>query len=116
MGELFCRRHSSSFADYYSDFFFDSYETSWFHRFLRIARENFRLANTDDMDYQALKKVCSPSTKDMLSVAAICYRHNETAFREEMMEFADLARNRGIKRHRKKDIRFLRRRYYYYYP
>ena len=35
--------------------------------------ENFKLMDTDDMDYDAVKEICRSQVKDMYAVALICY-------------------------------------------
>ena len=52
----------------------------------------------------------------MMEVAEICYRHNETYFREEVMDWVELAQT-GQRRIRVapkgQEIHFLRNRVYY---
>ena len=102
------------FIQYYVQYFEDDAEMFWFPQFKRLAREMFKLMNTSDLDYEAAKKVCR--AQDMVEVAAICHRHNETYFREEVMDWVELAQTgqRVIRVAPKgQDIHFLRNRVYY---
>ena len=102
------------FIQYYVEYFEDDAEMFWFPQFKRLAREMFKLMNTSDMDYEATKKICR--AQDMVEVAEICYRHNETYFREEVMDWVELAQTgRRVIRVAPKgqDIHFLRNRVYY---
>ena len=102
------------FIQYYVQYFEDDAEMFWFPQFKRLAREMFKLMNTSHMDYEAAKKVCR--AQDMVEVAEICYRHNETYFREEVMDWVELAQtDRRVIRvaPRDQDIHFLRNRVYY---
>ena len=108
------REEEMSFIQYYVEYFEDDAEMFWFPQFKRLAREMFKLMNTSDLDYEAAKKTCQ--AQDMYEVAEICYRHNETYFREEVMDWVELAQTgrRGIRVAPKgKDIHFLRNRVYY---
>ena len=78
-----------SFINYYVEYFEEDAEMFWFPKFKRLAREMLKLMNTYDMDYEAAKKICW--AQDMFEVAEICYRHNETYFREEVMDWVELA-------------------------
>lgn len=51
--------------------------------------------NADDIDYKALKAICHPDTEDLYRVAWICYEHNKTAFREEVMDWIEMVRKRS---------------------
>lgn len=86
-----------TFLAYYLDFFDDDAEMFWFARFKALARQRLRLMNADDIDYKALKAICHPDTKDLYRVAWICYEHNETAFREEVMDWIEMVTG-GYKR------------------
>ena len=102
------------FIQYYVQYFEDDAEMFWFPQFKRLARAMFKLMNTSHMDYEATQKVCR--AQDMYEVATICYRHNETYFREEVMDWVELAQT-GQRRIRVapkgQDIHFLRNRVYY---
>ena len=103
-----------SFINYYVEYFEDDAEMFWFPKFKRLVREMFKLMNTSDLDYEPVKKMCR--AEDMYEVAEICYRHNETYFREEVMDWVDLAQTgRRLIRIAPKgqDVHFLRRRVYY---
>ena len=103
-----------SFINYYAEYFEDDAEMFWFPNFKRMAREMLKLMNTSDMDYEAAKKVCR--AQDMYEVAKICYEHKETYFREEVMDWVELAQTgrRVIRIAPKgKDAHFLRHRVYY---
>ena len=55
-------------------------------------REQYKLWNSwDPLDYEPVKKICGRKTKDLYDVAEICYDHNETYFREEVMDWMELA-------------------------
>ena len=102
------------FIQYYVQYFEDDAEMFWFPQFKRLARAMFKLMNTSHMDYEAAKKVCR--AQDMMEVAEICYRHNETYFREEVMDWVELAQTgRRVIRVAPpgQDIHFLRNRVYY---
>ena len=86
----------------------------WFPKFKRWAREMFKLMNTSYMDYEAAKKICR--AQDMYEVAKICYIHNETYFREVVMDWVELAQTgQRLQRIAPKgqDVHFLRHRVYY---
>ena len=108
------RREKMLFIQYYVEYFEDDAEMFWFPQFKRLVRAMFKLMNPSDMDYEATKKMCR--AQDMMEVAEICYRHNETYFREEVMDWVELART-GQRRIRVapkgQDIHFLRNRFYY---
>ena len=102
------------FIQYYVQYFEDDAEMFWFSQFKRLARAMFKLMNTSHMDYEATQKVCR--AQDMMEVAEICYRHNETYFREEVMDWVELAQTgRRLIRVAPKgqEIHFLRNRVYY---
>ena len=102
------------FIQYYVEYFEDDAEMFWFPQFKRLVREMFKLMNTSDLDYEATKKMCR--AQDMVEVAEICYRHNETYFREEVMDWVELAQTgRRLIRvvPKGQDIHFLRNRVYY---
>ena len=82
---------SSQFLSYYCEWFDDDSEIFWFRKFKKIVKENFKLMDTDDMDYDAVKEICRSQVKDMYAVALICYDHNQTYFREQVMTWVDLA-------------------------
>ena len=67
--------------------------------------------DTDDMDYDAVKEICRSQVKDMYAVALICYDHNQTYFREQVMTWVDLAQG---ELRSDREISFLRNRFYYY--
>ena len=102
------------FIQYYVEYFEDDAEMFWFPQFKRLVRAMFKLMNPSDMDYEATQKVCR--AQDMMEVAEICYRHNETYFREEVMDWVELAQT-GQRRIRVapqgQEIHFLRNRFYY---
>ena len=102
------------FIQYYVQYFEDDAEMFWFPQFKRLVRAMFKLMNPSDMDYEATQKVCR--AQDMMEVAEICYRHNETYFREEVMDWVELAQT-GQRRIRVapkgQEIHFLRNRFYY---
>ena len=103
-----------SFINYYVEYFEDDAERFWFPQFKQLVRKMFKLMNTSDLDYEAVKKMCR--AQDMYEVAEICYGHNETYFREEVMDWVELAQTgrRLIRVAPKgKDVHFLRRRVYY---
>ena len=108
------RREKMLFIQYYVEYFEDDAEMFWFPQFKRLVRAMFKLMNPSDMDYEATKKVCR--AQDMMEVAEICYRHNETYFREEVMDWVELAQT-GRRRIRVapkgQEIHFLRNRFYY---
>ena len=108
------RREKMLFIQYYVEYFEDDAEMFWFPQFKRLVRAMFKLMNPSDMDYEATKKVCR--AQDMMEVAEICYRHNETYFREEVMDWIELAQT-GRRRIRVapkgQEIHFLRNRFYY---
>ena len=73
-----------------------------------------KLMNASDLDYVPVKNICRAD--DMYEVAKICYRHNATYFREEVMDWVELAQTgRRLKRlaPRGQDVHFLRHRVYY---
>ena len=80
-----------TFISYYCEYFDDDSEIFWFKTFKAIVRAHFQLMNTSDLDYQAVKDICHPSTEDLYDVARICYRHNETYFREQVMTWMEIA-------------------------
>ena len=83
------------FIAYYFQFFddVDDVDFMYFDRFKRIAKANLKLWDTwDPLDYEVLKKICSSLTNDLFRVAEICYEHNETYFREQIMTWLELAR------------------------
>ena len=102
------------FIQYYVEYFEDDAEMFWFPHFKRLVRAMFKLMNPSDLDYEATKKMCR--AQDMIEVAEICYRHNETYFREEVIDWVELAQT-GRRRIRVapkgQDIHFLRNRVYY---
>ena len=108
------REKKMLFIQYYVQYFEDDAEMFWFPQFKRLVRAMFKLMNPSDMDYEAAKKVCR--AQDMMEVAEICYRHNETYFREEVMDWVELAQT-GRRRIRVapkgQEIHFLRNRFYY---
>ena len=108
------REKKMLFIQYYVQYFEDDAEMFWFPQFKRLVRAMFKLMNPSDMDYEAAKKVCR--AQDMMEVAEICYRHNETYFREEVMDWVELAQT-GQRRIRVapkgQEIHFLRNRFYY---
>ena len=108
------RREKMLFIQYYVEYFEDDAEMFWFPQFKRLVQAMFKLMNPSDMDYEATKKVCR--AQDMMEVAEICYRHNETYFREEVMDWVELAQT-GQRRIRVapkgQEIHFLRNRVYY---
>ena len=107
-------RKRMSFINYYVEYFEDDAEMFWFPKFKQLVREMFKLMNTSDLDYEATKKICR--AQDMYEVAEICYEHNETYFREEVMDWVELAETgRRLQRIAPKgqDAHFLRRRVYY---
>ena len=108
------REKKMLFIQYYVEYFEDDAEMFWFPQFKRLVRAMFKLMNPSDMDYEATKKMCR--AQDMMEVAEICYRHNETYFREEVMDWVELAQT-GQRRIRVapkgQDIHFLRNRFYY---
>ena len=108
------RREKMLFIQYYVEYFEDDAEMFWFPQFKRLVRAMFKLMNPSDLDYDATKKMCR--AQDMIEVAEICYRHNETYFREEVMDWVELAQT-GQRRIRVapkgQDIHFLRNRFYY---
>lgn len=62
-----------------------------------------------------MKKICGRKTKDLFDVAKICYRHNETDFRHEVMDWMELAQTgKRIKMGEDlgEDIFFTRANYY----
>ena len=73
------------------NFFDDDSEIFWFDKFKKIAKTIYRLTNVDNIDYSPLKEICSPSTKDLYRVAEICFEHDETDFRQEVMLWMELA-------------------------
>ena len=105
-----CMGAVPSFLSYYCEWFDDDSEVFWFQKFKKIVRENFKLMSTDDMDYDAVKEICRSQVKDMYEVALICYEHNETYFREQVMTWAGLVQSES---RCNREIRFLRNRYYY---
>ena len=103
-----------SFINYYVEYFEDAAEMFWFPKFKCLVREMFKLMNTSDLDYKVTKKICR--AQDMYEVAEICYEHNETYFREEVMDWVELAQTgqRLIRVAPKgQDVHFLRRCVYY---
>ena len=87
------------FIQYYIEYFEDDAEMFWFPQFKRLVREMFKLMNPSDLDYEATKKMCR--AQDMVGVAEICYRHNETYFREEVMDWVELAQTGRTQRPRR---------------
>ena len=84
-------RIKREFMGYYCEFFDDDSEIFWFDKFKKIAKTIYRLTNVDDTDYLPLKEICSPSTRDLYRVAEICYEHDVTYFRMEVMLWMELA-------------------------
>ena len=105
-----CTNEYPSFLSYYCEWFDDDSEIFWFQKFKKIVRENFKLMDTDDMDYDAVKEICRSQVKDMYAVALICYDHNETYYREQVMTWVDLAQGKS---RCSREMRFLRNRWYY---
>ena len=89
-----------SFITYFCEWFDYDDDIFWFPQFKRLARERFRLMSTDDLDYKALEAICKPHVTDMFDVAKICYHHNETYFREELVTWIDAIRDGGIPKRR----------------
>ena len=106
----------SDFLTYFCAFFDDDAEMFWFDKFKKIVREHFKLMSTEDMDYEPVRRICSPTTTDLYDVAKICYVHNETYFREQVMVWMDLAQggnyNSITAPHGEHDIHFLRDSFY----
>ena len=89
----------------------------WFNKFKKIVRENFKLMDMEDMDYEPVRKICSPATTDLYDVAKICYAHNETYFREQVMTWMEMAQGGGSyytinAPHGEHDFHFLRNSFY----
>ena len=105
-----CMGAIPSFLSYYCEWCDDDSEIFWFQKFKKIVRENFKLMSTNDVDCDAVNEICGSEVKDMYEVALICYDHNETYFREQVMTWVDLAQ--GESRH-DRETRFLRNHYYY---
>ena len=82
-----------NFITYYCEWFDHDDEIFWFPTFKRVAREKLRLMSTDDIDFQALRSICAPSMEDLYDVAKICFNHNETYFREEVLSWIDSIRD-----------------------
>lgn len=107
---------STTTWNYYVDHFReDSLAPEWFPRFKKLAREIWRLADSDCLDYDIYRQIAHPKTQSLVDVSNYCYDHNETWFREEMMEWIKLVKTGrrykiGI---RDPEIHFLRRSYYY---
>ena len=103
-----------SFINYYVEYFEDDAEMFWFPKFKQLVREMFKLMNTSELDYVPVKNICHAD--DIYEMAKICCRHNETYFREEVMNWVELAQmGQRFKRlaPRGKDVHFLRHRVYY---
>ena len=102
-----------SLIHYYVEYFEDDAEMLWFPIFKQLVREMFKLMNTSDLDYVPVKNMCRAN--DMYEVAEICYRHNETYIREEVMDWVEWAQTgQRLKRlaPRGQDVHFLRHRIY----
>ena len=80
------------FNDYYDDWFDLAWTPENFDRFKRIARSAYQLWDSwDPLDYEAVKCLCSPQVDGPAKVALVCYNHNETWFREEVVNWTVLA-------------------------
>ena len=78
--------------DYYCEYFDYDHDFMWFDKFKRIVRENYKLWDSwDPLDFEAMKKICSPKTCALYDVAEICYQHVETALREIVMNSMEMA-------------------------
>ena len=91
-----CRSFMSYFCEFFDDV--DDVDFLYFKKFKNIAKANLKLWDTwDPLDYAALKKICCPATNDLYTVAEICYAHNETYFREQIMTWLEMAREAADK-------------------
>ena len=96
-----------NFITYYCEWFDHDDEMFWFRTFKKVARENLRLMNTDDIDFRALSSICAPTTEDLYDVAKICYNHNETYFREQVLTWIDAIRDGNVKKEGAMSLRTL---------
>jgi len=106
----------SDFLTYFCAFFDEDTEMFWFKKFKKIVREHFKLMDTGDLDYEPVRRICSPTTTDLYEVAKICYTHNETYFREQVMTWMELAQGGKLHLinapHGEHDFHFLRDGFY----
>lgn len=108
---------ASEFLAYYCEWFDHDSEMFWWKKFKKIVREQYKLWDSwDPLDYEPVKKICGRKTKDLFDVAKVCYNHNETYFRQEVMDWMELAQTgERIKMggDLDGDIRFTRNNYYH---
>lgn len=83
------------FNEYYQLEFerFERWSSFRFSKFKRIVKENYKLMNSDDIDFYAVKRICCPEVRNMSAVGAICFIHNKTYFTDEILSWADLLQN-----------------------
>ena len=80
------------FRDYCLDWFGQRPSPEQFAKFKRIVRSEYKTWDSwDPLDYEAVKCLANPLADGMTKVALICYNHNETFFREQVMEWLSWA-------------------------
>lgn len=63
-----------------------------FAHFKRLVRSAYRTWDSwDPLDYEAVKCLVSPSVDHIAKVALVCYNHNETYFREQVLDWLSVA-------------------------
>lgn len=86
------------FLDYLDDYFPDGLSDQRFSdgfdfdRFKRIVRSRYKLWDSwDPLDYEAVKVLSGPRVTCTQEAALVCWNHNETWFREQVMTWMELA-------------------------
>lgn len=93
------KEEEDQFWDYHDDWFSAGFDHATglsdgfcFERFKRIVREAYKLWDSwDPLDYEAVKVLSGPRVRCLADVALVCYNHNETWFREQVMTWMELA-------------------------
>ena len=79
---------SEEFLDYVDDWFDDGVD---FDGLKRVIRAAYKLWDSwDPIDYEAVKVLSSPRVTCIRDVALVCWNHNETWFREQVIAWMEL--------------------------
>lgn len=82
------RAELEDFHHYCSGWFDHQLSPEEFVQFKRLVRSAYRTWDSwDSLDYEAVKCLAHPAVDHIEKVALVCYNHNETYFREQVLDW-----------------------------